>query len=778
MSDVTPRRSGRSRKSNARYTTTIYLDSDDSEAAANPPSEQDDEEDDAFQIDEAIVAQEETEDEAAGSEDDTDGNASADEAEIVAVEEQDDESVYGSQVEDVAGRSKAGRSAPRVPGADPSFTASLPSFDPRAQQAAGKHKVSSRGMVEVIKRGTKGDRIKTHFGPSDQDLIPYIQGRDKWSAASTLPSRHADKADAGGMAPSFYHSAEMQRRERTEGWKWYTHDGGRQAFSRLQTVRPLSSVEARLYVKHLQNAPQRFLVGPQSRQKLVDLPVESSTTVQEPFQSDDDLKKSSAARNSADASPKGWIVNAGARISCLEWVPNRDDATQYLGVAVLEQDPAEASTAAADKVETKSAPAWSSREHPASIQLWQVSASDSPESSGKLDVALPPKLDTVFCFDWGDVKQFKWCPMPAPELKKSSESSRRRLGLLAGVWSDGSVRVLDVELPIHGGPDPQYHLMAKSAFKSTFPDTVPTCITWLSTTSIAVGCANGFVAIWNLAKHIMSKSQEANTRPWFYSQLQATYVLSIISSYPSRPHIITTTSMDGVMKITDLRAPYMDSFTVTRSRMASSTICWHELTQTVLLCDETGVLRGHPIRIPYSAIELMNMSAGVSDIATSPVHSALLVAQNDGAAVCTQIFERMTATRANIYRQIWFQYTWRRAIDSAPQAAADGDDDDEAMVDVVSAEGALPDASSSDAIASKDLNPLLKEPLGRFLEGQKIDRVGGVNVDIYKDMAWYLTIYEAQTNICRVAWNPNLNYGGWAAAGTGSGLIRIDDLAI
>ncbi len=42
----------------------------------------------------------------------------------------------------------------------------------------------------------------------------------------------------------------------------------------------------------------------------------------------------------------------------------------------------------------------------------------------------------------------------------------------------------------------------------------------------------------------------------------------------------------------------------------------------------------------------------------------------------------------------------------------------------------------------------------------------------------FATVYEEASAVTALAWNPNLHVGGWAAAGMGSGLVRIEDLAI
>lgn len=41
-----------------------------------------------------------------------------------------------------------------------------------------------------------------------------------------------------------------------------------------------------------------------------------------------------------------------------------------------------------------------------------------------------------------------------------------------------------------------------------------------------------------------------------------------------------------------------------------------------------------------------------------------------------------------------------------------------------------------------------------------------------------VTIYEEETHVTALSWNPNQSCAGWAAAGLGCGLLRIEDLAL
>ena len=55
-----------------------------------------------------------------------------------------------------------------------------------------------------------------------------------------------------------------------------------------------------------------------------------------------------------------------------------------------------------------------------------------------------PMSTQILCTDWGDAKQLKWCPTPF-DIPRPANGTW--LGLLAGVWADGAVRVVTVIVP-------------------------------------------------------------------------------------------------------------------------------------------------------------------------------------------------------------------------------------------------------------------------------------------------------------------------------------------
>lgn len=47
-----------------------------------------------------------------------------------------------------------------------------------------------------------------------------------------------------------------------------------------------------------------------------------------------------------------------------------------------------------------------------------------------------------------------------------------------------------------------------------------------------------------------------------------------------------------------------------------------------------------------------------------------------------------------------------------------------------------------------------------------------------RELVMTTTMYEEETAVTALAWNPNVSCGGWLAVGWGSGLVRIQDVAI
>lgn len=632
----------------------------------------------------------------------------------------------------------------------------------------GDPRFNPRGLLEPAARGSKELQRLFFFGPAKDDQTPALKSHYKWGAEPTVPSHKANANGFGGFKRSHFHDDEAVKRESTEGWLWYDARGGKEIFETCQQSLNLSVDNARQYLTPLPVAGHRMLMGSYKSQNLFDVGFHSSL----------DLNIAWTASNNPTPSPdiksrrNGWMLNLGENIQHLEWVPNCIGSRQFLAVST---SPLKGSTPEEQRFNCPSAPAFTP--HPptkSSIQIWEVSA----DAEGRVNTKVPPRLRKVICTEWAGAKLFKWCPMPR-EHSSNERSGRTDLGLLAGVWADGALRMLDISVPAEQQAEVEFELIKSAAFMAQPPDTICTCLTWLSPTSIAAGCANGCVGIWNLESSLrnkMSKNQPASgAEPSLFFALSTTYILNVTSCYPSRPHILLSSSMSGHIQMTDLmemtsKATMSPSATVraSRSRVGRSVLVWHDFTQVALTVDDNYALIAFPIRRFFRQISFTRYKSSVTCLACSPIHPFVMVGCVGGESISNNPLRRAYENKVPIWNQIWFTHEWRQT--SLEEHRPIKHDDPSSLL--------ADDATTSE---HSEKQPPQAQGISRILEGFKCKEIKLFNTeDAFshrENGAVYSTIYELKTAISAMGWNPNLHVGGWIAAGMASGLVRIENIA-
>ncbi|KAF2191453.1 hypothetical protein K469DRAFT_720466 [Zopfia rhizophila CBS 207.26] len=623
-----------------------------------------------------------------------------------------------------------------------------------------KGQMHARG-VEEWGRGAREIRAKFLFGPSIEDLKPVLRTKDLWKDQQTLPLK------GYSLRKSYYCEPEALEKEikKTREWYWGT---GRDALERGQMSRVLSRSEGEVYMANSGTREINVLLGPYVNQKLYSMKRGEFMSMATPFEN----KKN---RN-------GWISNLGSKVLETQWVPNEEGRIQYLSVVVEQK---RTTGRPPQPMQNPQAPAFTAQKgYPASIQVWAFNSLEN----GDLDPDTPPKLELVICTDWGSLKQLRWNPVPVADTVEPVEGGNKiHIGLLAGVWVDGKAKILDISYPKPHPTFPRTHYLyfSKAAFEVEPPNTICACLTWLSGTSLAVGTAQGTVGIWTLTRpetfpRIRTQLSDPptvpsqyNPRPWFYKLLSATYILTITSGFPSKPHLISITSADGFDRLIDLRSPTLDTVATTRSRIFGSTQSWHDQTQSFLTPDDSNLMRNHTIRRYYMNLHSMRVEHQIVCSATSPVHPCVLLGCSDGVVTAGNPVARVLNCKEVPWQQIWFCHEWRKGLDQImmDNMEIDGQEQDEED------QG---DAASVQENIPKVPPEVLKEPLSRITEGYKPTTVSLQKADpkeIGRD-GKYITIFEEPTTITCLAWNPNLQFGTWAVAGMGDGLLRVEDLAV
>ncbi|KAK8252735.1 WD40-repeat-containing domain protein [Phyllosticta capitalensis] len=757
------RTSGRARPVK-RYTNDAFegldIDDDDPTSSEAPEENGDSDADGEFDGAGEGDAAEEDDDEDASVAESSDGSAPEEEDDDnVVMMLSDDEELVGAVVGAPRRRPKAKMQGKKrfkpghVERAEKSAfkTGSFASFAGKSNQAEDtERRLSSRGVPEMYHNTGKDTRFMNLFGPAEEDVWPAIEARDKWHDLPTLPTRKVHKGE-GGFAYNHYYTDERRQHEATKGWEWYHDQGGIFAFKFKQKTKQLSANEAGKYMPQTDGPERSVLFGSINKPKLHTLKPDEAVNVGQFWD-----PKSSSKKNRSS-----WTLNLCKKIQCLEWVPWLD-GTQRLAIAALQRPSFPKFT------EPHSAPAFNPLEpSPASIQIWGFATKEELGKGDRMDFGTPPRKELVICMDWGPVRMLKWCPLPR---RRSTNESEISLGLLAGIWGDGKVRVLDIKYP--SSPSTQYIYIAQAAFESRPPDTVCTSVTWLSSNQIAVSCASGSVAVWDISESVRASDIVDTPRPWFYHSVHSSYILSIASAYPSHPYVIATSSMDGYLRMIDLRAPLQDTLFSQRSRTGSAPLQWHEVSQCFLTCDENYTVLALSARRFHVNMSVGRANSNILDLSASPVHPFVLVACADGMALSTNIMRKVLIAKAEMWHQTWFMHEWRRAVDENGIVT-------EASTKAFSrGENKRPPAEIDQARPEK-INH--RGPLSRMLEGFR--------AEVYKlwveaglpnqyEGVVYNTIYEQETGITQLAWNPNIKYAGWAAAGMGDGLVRVEDIAL
>ncbi|KAK3696171.1 hypothetical protein LTR37_018073 [Vermiconidia calcicola] len=623
-------------------------------------------------------------------------------------------------------------------------------------------KAYTRGLVEhEVSAASKETRRLLRFGPSEEDFEPVGAARNKWAYEATLPSRIEDGSGFGGMHHSFFLDDDAWAKAAEKESKWWVKEGGKMAFLENQILETMDLESADEYLPERGAREVSFLMGPYKSQRLHHLPVGAVTPLEDAWSSDVEADGDMNAAKPCNYK-SGFVLDLGARVQCLDWCPNQSGDSQYLAVSVLPQrDTAHA------PYEAPAAPAFAPQPlQKSNVQIWRFTR----DNGGGISTAVRPELEVALCTSWSDAKELKWCPMP---WKDAASFDGDFLGLLAGTWADGSIRVLHISSGSQntGG---RYIYVKRAAFESRPPNTVCTCLAWVSSSRIAAGCANGCVAIWDLPGAVRKTS--SNPRPIIYSALTTSYVLSICTCYPSRPNILLATSMAGYITMTDLsRSGQSLSSPATavysqRIRLSQKFLAWHDFAQSVLNVEDNFVLYGRVLRRIFTSIGLGKAKSNATSLAVSPCHPFVLVGTASGEVWATNPLNRVfDARRSGISQQTWFTHEWRSpTVEEAATANATSD-----------ADGRVDRETHGRDSEQHRVGP---DGVSRISEGFKVEQVA-LNIDDPKTYnshggAVFATVYEEKSAITALAWNPNPHVGGWAAAGMGDGLLRVEDIAI
>ncbi|TPR09936.1 putative adipose-regulatory protein (Seipin) family protein [Aspergillus niger] len=652
--------------------------------------------------------------------------------------------------EEVDAGSRRQRKKPAA-AAMPKPSSSVKRRRPDGSLAVPGEETHSRGSWNPLEHVGKAVHLRVTFGTDERDILSIISARDRWykGVDSTFPTRESlneshDMPDYG-YGNSFGLEAEDMKRESSRAWDWYYSKDVGAHFRKRQRIQKIKENEARSVYFPSSRGPHTVLAGPVDEQKVFSLAQHDVLDFGEAWEDDASTSQKQGKQAGKQAKTKqperkrrkreGWLLNLGNKVQCLAWVPNQTGLTQYLSVVApilpdqKEQYP--------DPYKDQAAPAFRpSAPYPSALQLWELRAEEAASPTKTIDMTSKPRLRLALCTDWGDLRRMAWCPMPRDPRNEDDKDAQKIVGLLAGVWGDGRVRVIDVKL----SRDPnqtEYYKLQSPVFEAKPHSTVCTSVTWLSPSDIAVGCANGFVAIWSI---VSSPSSPSNPIPYFYQQLHSTWILNLASAYPTHPYLISTTSMDGESRLTSVIDPQKDSVNANRMRVGTAHLTYSPLLHSFVSGDENDFLRLLAIRRFFTSTAVARLPSMISALGPCSFwHPSLLVGCTGGTVQATNPLRRMMHAKEKQWQQTWFQHEWVRGSGTGTGTSRFHD-------------GYRAEHTSL-------LRNLVGDP--RLINGTAV-----------------ITVFDEETHVTALSWNPNRVCAGWAAAGMGCGLVRVEDLAL
>ncbi|KAK2750996.1 hypothetical protein FQN57_000071 [Myotisia sp. PD_48] len=603
--------------------------------------------------------------------------------------------------------------------------------DHRLLSLQDTQKTHSRRLFRPSHHSSKILQLKLAFGPADSDLLPIVDARDQWSGALdvTFPSRETLRRSIDLYQlqdkPLFGISGEARIQEFIKGWEWYFDQDIGGKFKKKQRTVAIGREEAQKYFPTLKPTKTAVLLGPVKNQTVFHIGQNECV--------DFGLAWKSRAR-------EGWVINLGNRIQCLAWAPNCEGEFQYLAVVVPIRDHQKTYV---NETDGKGAPAFMpSAPYPAAIQIWSFEAERQSNGLRRLSVKATPQLRVVICTDSGDIRRLYWSPAALNIPVDSKDPKTANTRLLSGIWGDGSTKVFSVDMD-EKKTSIQYVHMQEPAFQVKPPGTVCTCLAWLSPSDIAIGCANGFIGLWNLPSSTQSESGRT-PEPYMYLPMHDTYVLNIAPAYPTHPHIIVSTGMGGHTRMISLLDPGAEMVDAPRLRVGTQGLIYSPFLRSFITGDEGDSARLLPIRRFFTAISTLKSSSILTTFATMNFHHpCILVGNARGAVIASNPLRKLIHSKEKQWQQVWFTHEWVRGRKDPDTGTERG----EAV-------------RFCDGFKAQSLN------LSRGVKQSENEA----------STSTVMTLYEEESAVTALAWNPNGQYAGWACAGFGSGLIRVEDL--
>ncbi|CAE6453803.1 unnamed protein product [Rhizoctonia solani] len=442
-------------------------------------------------------------------------------------------------------------------------------------------------------------------------------------------------------------------------------------------------------------------------------------------------------------SSRALAFNAGNPVWGLDWCPISEKFTeehnyaQYLAVSTIPSaDPTNASP---------------SNPRNSIIQIWRFGPSKAP--ADKTDQGMASCALILCLDDIPPARLLKWCPLPTNDEDKPTGSAIKKLGILAGVFGDGGVRIYAVPDPdsfeIDSGP--AYVRLTRPLVHLALPDARFTYLDW----------GNSHIAVYNLKTAIQGipDPQGLSVLPTHYIYVHQSRVQSVkwirLPTEPGEdPHMVVSGGFDGHIYVTDLRHPGGMPVSMYRCRDVIQAVAFSAYGAGIISNEHENMVKFtglHPLVLGRGH-NVTESRGPIWDIATSDLHPQIAVASSDGTLTIANLLKYVRKGSAmpsfihTVYRMDFNRQTSElRMLDMlVPRDHKD-------YRHLSKTRGVPQGLAPADATASQ-----------RAAAERERDGFG---------------TWEPKIGIHCAAWQPSrLAQAGVLASGTASGLVRIDVL--
>ncbi|ODA77260.1 hypothetical protein RJ55_06887 [Drechmeria coniospora] len=501
-------------------------------------------------------------------------------------------------------------------------------------------------------------------------------------------------------------------------------------------LRQLSSDEAAPY--QLSSGSLPVLVGPYPNQSEICLaPTEACSIAHSglPFAKDEDATKMAG----------GWVLDAAGIVIGMDWAPrSRELAVQVLALAVIPH---------ADQrnynfeVEHQKP----DFERHGVVQIWAFRGDKSQHNVARPST-LPPRLQRTLCFDYGRARRVRWSP---------------GCELLAVLCGDGRICIVQVDCDDEG--ERGYEMVQNpvaSLLLSNEQAVKATAMAWVSLNRLVAGYSDGSIALWSVHPPCL-----LSRHPTHHSA-----VVDIATGYPAMPYLVASTPVGGSAKLFDLRAPSIETTEVQTNAVnwQPNLLSWSDHTQgfysTYPSANALNTMVGFMNHRHFPLVRrVFTSDCFLACLSVGKTHPFLLVGTTDGSLwSLNPQGELFKARRPPQDRLRIFQHRHRSA-DMFPQHSP------------ASARGAS-QIIHGFAMEKNLHGPAEAKPAPKkFKKAKKADEADEGGADDEPAALADPTrgiVHELGTRITVVEWNPNVEYGCWAAAAMASGLVRVMDLGL